>query len=135
MRPRSGSDGQAHYIHCLVDGCLHGGILAKLKMTPALLALVADRFKVLAEPARLEILSHLRSGEMTVGDLVEATGLGQANVSKHLQLLHANRFVERRKEGLFVYYSLADESVFTLCEMMCGRLEAEMKTRRKLFAS
>jgi DNA-binding transcriptional ArsR family regulator len=104
-------------------------------MTPELLDLVANRFKVLAEPARLEILNRLRNGEMTVGDLVEATGFGQANVSKHLQLLHSSGFLERRKEGLFVYYSLADDTVFTLCEMMCGRLEAEMKTRRKLFAS
>jgi ArsR family transcriptional regulator len=109
--------------------------VAKLKMTPELLDLVANRFKVLAEPARLEILNRLRNGEMTVGDLVEATGFGQANVSKHLQLLHSSGFLERRKEGLFVYYSLADDTVFTLCEMMCGRLEAEMKTRRKLFAS
>ena len=109
--------------------------MAKLKMTPELLDLVANRFKVLAEPARLEILNRLRNGEMTVGDLVEATGFGQANVSKHLQLLHSSGFLERRKEGLFVYYSLADDTVFTLCEMMCGRLEAEMKTRRKLFAS
>ena len=72
---------------------------------------------------------------MTVGELVEQTGLGQANVSKHLQLLHANGFVERRKDGLFVYYSLADERVFQLCDMMCGRLEAELKARRKLLAS
>lgn len=104
-------------------------------MTPELLDLVANRFKVLAEPARLEILNLLRNGEMTVGDIVEATGFGQANVSKHLQLLHSSGFLQRRKEGLFVYYSLADDTVFTLCEMMCGRLEAEMKTRRKLFAS
>jgi DNA-binding transcriptional ArsR family regulator len=104
-------------------------------MTPELLELVANRFKVLAEPARLEILNLLRNGEMTVGDLVEATGFGQANVSKHLQLLHSSGFLERRKEGLFVYYNLADDTVFALCEMMCGRLEAEMKTRRKLFAS
>ena len=104
-------------------------------MTPELLEMIALRFKVLAESARLEILSRLRNGEMTVGELVEATGLGQANVSKHLQLLHSNGFVARRKEGLFVYYSLADATVFQLCEMMCGRLEAELKTRRKLFAS
>jgi ArsR family transcriptional regulator len=96
--------------------------------------MVAGRFKVLAEPARLEILSCLRDGETTVGELVESTGLGQANVSKHLQLLHANGFVDRRKEGLFVYYSLADATVFQLCDMMCSRIEAELKTRRKLFA-
>ena len=109
--------------------------MARIKLTPEMLDLVALRFKVLAESARLGILTCLRNGEMTVGELVKATGLGQANVSKHLQLLHSNGFVIRRKEGLFVYYSLADASVFQLCEMMCGRLEAELKTRRKLFAS
>jgi DNA-binding transcriptional ArsR family regulator len=109
--------------------------VTKLKLTPEVMDLVALRFKVLADSARLRILSCLRDGEMTVGELVEQTGLGQANVSKHLQLLHSNGFVDRRKEGLFVYYSLADESVFKLCDMMCGRLEAELKTRRKLFAS
>lgn len=103
-------------------------------MTPELLALVAERFKALAEPARLHILNCLRGGELAVGDLVDATELGQANVSKHLQMLHALGFVSRRKEGLFVYYSLADKSVFQLCDIMCGRLEAEMKTRRKLLA-
>lgn len=104
-------------------------------MTPEVLDLVALRFKVLADSARLRILNCLRDGEMTVSELVEKTGLGQANVSKHLQLLHSNGFVDRRKEGLFVFYTLADESVFKLCDMMCGRLEAELKTRRKLFAS
>jgi Predicted transcriptional regulator len=109
--------------------------VAKLKLTPEMLEMIALRFKVLAESARLEILSCLRKGEMTVGELVEATGLGQANVSRHLQLLHSNGFVERRKEGLFVNYRLADKTVFKLCEMMCGRLESELKTRRKLLAS
>lgn len=109
--------------------------MAKHKLTPEMLEMIALRFKVLAESARLEILSCLRKGEMTVGDLAEATGLGQANVSRHLQLLHSNGFVERRKEGLFVNYRLADEMVFQLCEMMCGHLEAELKTRRKLLAS
>lgn len=103
-------------------------------MTSELLALVAERFKALAEPARLQILNALRGGEMTVGELVDETELGQANVSKHLQLLHSLGFVSRRKEGLFVHYALVDKSVFQLCDIMCGRLEAETKTRRKLLA-
>jgi ArsR family transcriptional regulator len=109
--------------------------VGKLSLTPEVLALIAERFKALAEPARLQILTCLRRREMTVTELVDETGLGQANVSKHLQLLHSTGFVERRKEGLFVCYKLADESVFQLCDMMCGRLEAELKSRRKLFAS
>ena len=48
------------------------------------------------------------------------------------RLLHAMGFVRRRKEGLFVYYALADKSTFQLCDIMCGRLEAEMKARRRL---
>ena len=101
-------------------------------MTPDLMALIAERFKALAEPARLRILNALRRGEMTVSELVEDTELGQANVSKHLQLLHNLKFVSRRKDGLFVYYALADKRVFQLCDIMCGRLESEMKARRKL---
>jgi DNA-binding transcriptional ArsR family regulator len=108
--------------------------MANPTLTPELMALVAERFKALAEPARLQILNELRAGELTVGELVEATGLGQANVSKHLQMLHAMHFVARRKEGLFVYYALPDKTVFQLCDLMCGRLEAEAKARRKLLA-
>ena len=104
-------------------------------LTPEMLTLVAERFKALAEPARLQILNCLRGGERTVTELVEETELGQANVSKHLQLLHAHGFVRRRKNGLFVHYSLADRTVFRLCDLMCERLETEHKARRKLLAS
>jgi DNA-binding transcriptional ArsR family regulator len=104
------------------------------RLTPEMITLVAQRFAALAEPARLHIMQALRGGERTVGDLVEITGLGTANVSKHLQLLHGAGFVTRRKEGLFVYYGLAGEDVFTLCDIMCGRLQAEAKSRRKVLA-
>ena len=108
--------------------------MSKLALTPNVLALVAERFRALAEPARLQILNCLRAGEMAVSELVDETRLGQANVSKHLQLLHANGFVSRRKDGLFVYYSLADREIFHLCDAMCGRLEKESKLRRRLLA-
>ena len=108
--------------------------MARHKLTPDLLALVAERFKVLAEPARLAILNALQAGEMTVSELTETTGLGQANASKHLQLLHSAGFVKRRKDGLFTYYGVADTSVFKLCDIMCGRLDAESATRRKIVA-
>jgi DNA-binding transcriptional ArsR family regulator len=108
--------------------------MSKYPLTPELLDLVAERFKALGEPARLRILNVLREGEKTVSELMEETGLGQANVSKHLQLLHGLGFVERRKEGLHVHYRLANEDVFQLCDLMCGRLEAEAQARRELFS-
>lgn len=104
-------------------------------MTPAVMALIAERFKALAEPARLQILNCLRGGEMTVGELVDATGLGQANVSKHLQSLYAADFVARRKEGLYTYYSLADRDVFKLCDVMCGRIERAQARRHKALSA
>lgn len=108
--------------------------MSKLTLTPELLALIAGRFKALAEPARLHILTTLRAGEMTVGELATAVEFSQANVSKHLQVLHAQQFVSRRKDGLFVRYALADRRVFQLCDLMCGHIEAEGKARRKLLA-
>ena len=109
--------------------------MAKTRLTPEMLELVAERFKVLAEPVRLELLHSLRSGERTVSDLVEESGLAQANVSKHLRLLHAAGFITRRKDGLFVYYALADRGVFQLCDIMCERLDAETRARRRILAS
>jgi len=109
--------------------------VGRTPMTPDLLAAIAERFKVLGEPARLQILQTLRGGERTVSELVEGTGMGQANVSKHLQLLLAHGFVVRRKEGLYAWYRLADQDVFRLCDIMCGGLERDVAVRRKLLAT
>lgn len=103
-------------------------------LSPEMIELVAERFRALAEPVRLHIMQALRRGERTVGELVEETELGTANVSKHLQLLHGAGFVTRRKEGLYVYYGLAGEDVFRLCDIMCGRLAAETESRRRMLA-
>lgn len=103
----------------------------KRPMSAEQLTLVAERFKVLAQPARLQLLQSLMRGERTVGELVERTGLSQANVSKHLQLLLAQDLVARRKEGLFVHYHIADETVFQLCELVCRRLETSTRERQR----
>jgi DNA-binding transcriptional ArsR family regulator len=108
--------------------------LSRFTLTPEVLTLVAERFSVLAEPARLEILNRLRDGELTVGQIVAETGLGQGNVSKHLQLLHKQNLVARRKDGLHVFYSLADRSVFRLCDIICDRLSVHVSTRRRVLA-
>src|SRR5262249_33652838 len=105
------------------------------KLSSEAIGLIAERFKALSEPARLEILNSLRGGEKTVSELVDASRLGQANVSKHLQSLYAAGFVGRRKEGLYVYYFLADASVLKLCDIMCGRLEDEVAARRKALSA
>lgn len=95
--------------------------------------LVAERFQALAEPMRLRLLNALRGGEHTVGELVEQVEAGQANVSKHLQLLFRHGFVERRKEGVNTFYRIADPKVFELCDLVCGGVQKELDEKRKLF--
>lgn len=97
-----------------------------------LLDLIAGRFRSLAEPARLSILNALHDGERTVTELVEATGLSQANLSRHLQHLLASGFVRRRRDGLFAYYGLADEDVLALCDIMCSRVENDVARQRRV---
>lgn len=87
------------------------------------LARVAARFKLLAEPARLAVLQHLQTGPRHVGALVEATGLRQANLSKHLHTLHAHGLVARVRQGRFVLYAIADPVVMALCELVCRHLD------------
>ena len=98
------------------------------------LELVAARFRMLAEPMRLRLLNELRNGEKTVTTLVEATGAGQANVSKHLSLLADAGMVGRRKEGVNIYYFIADESLFELCDLVCGRLQKELAEKARQFS-
>jgi DNA-binding transcriptional ArsR family regulator len=70
-------------------------------------------------------MSNLFDGERTVGELVTASGLSQANVSKQLGVLHRAGWVSRAKQGLTVRYRLADERTFALCEMMCERVREQ----------
>lgn len=91
------------------------------------LELVARRFAVLAEPMRLRLIQALLAGgERNVTDLVEATGGTQANISRHLQTLMAAHIVTRRKEGLQVFYRIADPSIPKLCDLVCGSLEKSL---------
>lgn len=106
--------------------------MERRELTPELMGLVAERFRALAEPARLQILQALRDGEKTVSALVEETGLAQANASKHLRVLHGLGFIDRRREGQYAFYRLAHDDVFRLCDIMCGRIEEEAQQRQAL---
>lgn len=66
-----------------------------------------DVFEVLADPTRRRILDLLRDGERTVGDLVDALGTAQPNVSKHLRMLDAAALVRVRVDGPRRHYGLA----------------------------
>jgi DNA-binding transcriptional ArsR family regulator len=91
-----------------------------MQLSDAQLDRIADRFGLLAEPMRLRILAALKDGERSVTDLVALSGGTQANVSRHLNHLRRGGVVNRRKAGTWVYYTIADPTVFALCSVVCG---------------
>lgn len=74
--------------------------------------------KALASPQRLELLDLLAQGERTVEDLAREASLPVANASQHLHTLRNAQLVTSRKEGLYVYYRLADSTVFALWQAL-----------------
>ena len=104
--------------------------MAKKELSDEALEMIASRFRLLADPTRLKILHTLGETEFNVGELVEATGGSQANISKHLGILLEAGIVARRKEGLNAFYSVADETIFELCETVCSRLETQISARK-----
>ncbi len=97
--------------------------------------LIARRFRAVGEPMRIRLLDRLRDGEATVGELSEAVGASQQNVSKHLAVLADAGVLGRRKEGTHVLYRIADESVLRLCEDVCGSLEQQLRALSALVGS
>lgn len=80
----------------------------------------------MGEPMRIKLLDHLRDGEATVGELQRATGASQQNVSKHLGVLLGAGMVRRTKRGTRACYEIADDTVFELCEQVCGSLRRQL---------
>ena len=96
--------------------------------------LVAARFRILGEPIRILLLQALQRGERNVTDLVAAVDSTQSNVSKHLRILQDAGLVGRRQEGNSVYYSIADPTVFDLCDAVCTSIGTRMTRHAALAA-
>ncbi|WP_216198087.1 metalloregulator ArsR/SmtB family transcription factor [Polynucleobacter sp. UK-Mo-2m-Kol15] len=83
---------------------------------------VAQYFTVLSEPSRLRIMYAVCSGEKSVSEVVELCGSSQANVSRHLAELHKAGILLRRKEGITVFYSIADNATVEMCQTVCAKI-------------
>lgn len=101
------------------------------KLTPAALGLMAEFFKVLSEISRLQIVCSLKSGAKNVTEIIEATGLGQANVSKHLKMLTQAGVVSREQRGVSVFYQIANPFLFELCDLVYNALEIQVQQQNQ----
>lgn len=100
-----------------------------------LVEVIAERFRVLSEPMRIRVLDRLRGGELTIGELAEALGTSQQNVSKHVAVLARAGLVAREKDGNSVRCRIADESVMRLCEEVCGGLQRQVAELQAILGS
>ena len=86
---------------------------------------VASLFRAFAESTRLAIIQELKSGELSVSEIVARLSTSQANTSKQLKILHEAGILTRRKQGTQVIYRVADPMVLELCAIVCDKLNRD----------
>jgi DNA-binding transcriptional ArsR family regulator len=104
----------------------------RAELGEAQLQAVAELFSVLSEPSRLRILQVLQAGPATVGEIMAAASIKQANASKQLGILHQAGVLGREKEGNAVRYSIRLPLVFDLCDLVCTSLRDDALAKAKM---
>lgn len=82
----------------------------------------AELFGILSAPVRLRIVSELCRGERNVTNLLSLIGTAQSNISQHLNILYRMGVVAKRREGVQIFYRIADESTALVCQTVCAQL-------------
>ena len=100
-----------------------------IRLTDTMTEVVAQRFRLLGEPMRLRILQLLEEGELPVNEIVDTLKSSQPNISKHLQALCQGGLISRRRDGLNIFYSIADPMVFKLCDLVCNSATEQTRAR------
>ena len=95
----------------------------------------ADFLKGLAHPVRLQIIEYLKNGEASVGKLVQALGVKQSNLSRHLATLRELGVLETRQEKTSVFYAIHDHDIFKILRPIAEMLRKKMKKSEKILQS
>jgi DNA-binding transcriptional ArsR family regulator len=89
-------------------------------------AVAAELFSVLSTPIRLQILSVLCDGELTVSQILEKVVTTQPNLSQHLAILYRHGVIAKRKDGTQVIYSVQSEKAVALCRSVVSQVAIEL---------
>ncbi len=100
----------------------------------SLYELQAEICKILASPKRIEIIAALKDGEKTVTELVEILETPKANVSQHLSVMRLKGILKSRRDGVNIYYSIANPKVVKACALM-NEVLAELLMERSRIAN
>lgn len=97
------------------------------QLQPNLIPKVAERLKALADENRLRLILRLRQEPQRVSQLVEELGIAQASVSKHLAVLRQAGLVAVERRGNEAIYRIHDQSIFELCDIVCGGVRRHLR--------
>src|SRR3990170_1846791 len=86
----------------------------------------------LANPKRLEIINTLRENELSATEIAEKIGISNANASQHLAIMRNKGILRSRREGVCIYYSLANPKVITACDIMREVLFEHLNEKQSL---
>lgn len=102
-----------------------------MRKDKTLFELQSEVCKTLASSKRIEIISALKNGEKSVGELVAILGVPKANVSQHLAVMRHKGILKSRREGTNIYYSVSNAKVVQACTLMKEVLMEQMQEKGK----
>jgi ArsR family transcriptional regulator len=94
----------------------------------------ADFLRCLAHPVRLAIIEHLKNGEKPVGQIVQALGVEQSGLSKHLGVLRQAGILKSRQEKVSVYYSIRNKNIFRVLRPIAEILRQTLEEGQKVLS-
>ena len=98
---------------------------SEVDKTDATFEAAADLFRVMSAPMRLRIINCLCDGEKNVSYLLTRVNTTQPNMSQHLNTLYQAGILAKRREGVQIFYRIADQRVVSICEAMCHHIAGQ----------
>ena len=96
--------------------------------------LQADVCKIFSNAKRLEIINILKDGETSANELIERTGLSKANLSQHMAILKTRGVILTRREGVNLYYRIANPKIIQACNLMREVLAEQIQEKGRIFS-
>ncbi|HVP78380.1 MAG TPA: metalloregulator ArsR/SmtB family transcription factor [Thermodesulfobacteriota bacterium] len=94
----------------------------------------ADLCKIFSNAKRLEIIDSLKDKEMSAGELIARIGLSKANLSQHMSVLKLKGVILTRREGINIYYRIANPKILQACRLIREVLFEQFQEKRKILS-
>ena len=108
--------------------------MADAMPSPQLLEEYSQFFRLLSEPARLQLLCQLKQGPMDVASLIDVTGFSQSHISRQLGQLQRAGLVNCERDGVRMIYTANSDLVDDLCALVQTRLRQRLEAQLQQLA-